>query len=162
MHNDKPWRTKGAYGGLRSRTPSRRHLIDVEAARLVAQMMETFSEAYLRSAAETAEWKPIYEVLRESVYTLGFVTSDGSHSNVPLQQLLEDPGGIASLDFVGIRGLVHTLWRAEHWNDPSLIDEGISPVAQAVRGGALRMIADRLRELSDMAESDKGEFKVRN
>jgi hypothetical protein len=90
--------------------------------------------------------------LKKACYALGFVTSDGDNRNVPLQDLIDEPDCISAYDFVGLRRIIHTLWRAEWWNSQS-VPSGANPTSEAVRSRALHAISRRLRELVEAARS---------
>jgi hypothetical protein len=127
-------------------------MIDYRAAGLVAQIIAAFVAEYRQSSSIDASQTRLYEVLREACYALAFVTPDGNNARVPLKELLRDPAPIADYDFVELRRLIHTLWRAEHWNY-QCIESGVNPVSEAVRSGTLQAISHRLGDLVEAASA---------
>jgi hypothetical protein len=152
MSKEKPWATKGPVGGLRVRKPSRRHLIDVAAAELIADLMEAFVVEYRHGRSVDAQQSVTYELLRKACYGLAFVTADGNHKGIPLQEIIKEPRRIAAVEFPELRRIIHTLWRAENWNS-QVIDSGDNPVSRSVQSGTLLAISQRLRELIELATS---------
>jgi len=135
-------------------------MIDCDAAELVAKIIEAFVVEYRQASNVDVTKTLLYGVLRDTSYALAFVTPDGKHSGVPLQDLLRDPSPVSQYDFADLRRLIHTLWRAENWNGEA-VETGDSPVCQAVRRGMLLSISRRLCELVERARQEAPEVDPR-
>jgi hypothetical protein len=146
-----PWKSRGAVGGLRIREPSRRHMIDSPAMKLVAELCDEIVRHCQANNFSDVVSCPSYRFLERLSYAIGLVSPDMPHlSGETYLKLLRDPTEVEILDFPGLRRFIHTLWRAERHADVGS-ELGGGNILNASRSGSLSAISMRINEISRCA-----------
>ncbi len=128
---------------------SRRSVLREEQVQLFAKLIRGLEAAVRRANLplddlERFHAMPEYDLCVQGAYALGFVCGDFSIEGFDLAAMACRPQMVAGLPLQELRRYVHVVMRAERWSH-----RYSSPVREAVEGGVLGMVAERLE--SDMS-----------